>query len=87
MRVMKRLKDVSLFAVLCIALMSVAIAASPSMEVGCQGRLSVVQTNDVDALAPTGHMFSGPDSSWSGFGTSLDQQSIPCDSGNTVHSA
>lgn len=83
---MKSFKNVSLFAAMCIAIMAMGIAASPSMEVGCQWRSSVVHTNDVDALAPTGHMFSSPDSGLSGFGSGLDQQSIPCDSGHTVHS-
>ena len=83
---MKSFKNVSLFAAMCIAIMAMAIAASPSMEVGCQGRSSVVLTNNVVALAPTGHMYSSPDSGSSGFGSGLDQQSIPCHSGDTVHS-
>ena len=86
LRTMKSLKEVSLIAAVVIALMAITIAASPSMEVGCQGRSSVVHTNDVDALAPTGNMSSSPDFGVSGFGSGLDQQSIPCDSGDTVHS-
>jgi len=38
LRNMKGLKDVSLFAAMCIAIMAMAIPVSPSMEVSCQGQ-------------------------------------------------
>ena len=85
-RAMKNLKDISLIASVCVALMAIAIAASPSMEVGCQGQSSFGQLSQSEAPTPTGNMFYGPDSTSSGFASGLDQQSVPCDSGGVAHS-
>ena len=49
MRVMKRLKEVSLLATLGIALMATAIAVYPSMEVACQAESSVVRLSHGEA--------------------------------------
>ena len=86
MRVMKRLKDVSLFAVLCIALMSLAIAASPSIEAGCQAQSSAFHLSNGEAAAPIGPVLFGSYIGWSSFESGSDQPSGPCDSsGDPTH--
>ena len=81
MRVMKRLKDLSLFAVLCIALMSVSIAASPSMEVGCQAQSSAVRLINGEVPAPIEPVLFGSYDSWSSFESGSGPPSDHCDSG------
>ena len=81
MRVMKRVKDVSLFAALCIALMSLAIAASPSMEAGCQAQSSAIHLSKGESPAPIGPVLFGSNFGWTSFESGSQQPSGPCDSG------
>ena len=76
---MKRLKDVSLFAALCIALMAFAIAASPSMEIGCQAQSYDAALGKGEAPGPIGSVLFS-------FESGSDQSSDRCDSdGESVH--
>ena len=81
MRVMKRLKDVSLFAVLCIALMAIAMAASPSMEIGCQAQSSDAALGKQEAPGPIGPVLFGLHVTQFSFESGSDQPSDPCDRG------
>lgn len=86
MRVKKSLKDVSLFAALCVALMAMAIAASPSMEVGCQAQSSDAALGEREAPGPTGPVLLGLHVTQITFGSGSEQSSDRCDSaGETVH--
>ena len=81
MRVMKRLKEVSLLAALCIALMATAIAASPSMEVGCQAQSSAVRLSHGEAPASIGPVLFGSHVSRNSFDSGSDEPSGPCTNG------
>ena len=81
MRAMKRLKDVSLFAALCVALISVAIAASPSIEAGCQAQSSAIHLSNGEAASPIGPVLFGSNVGCTSFELGSEQLSGPCDSG------
>ena len=84
--VMKSLKDVSLFAALCVALMALAIAASPGMKVACQAQSSAVHLSEVEAPAPIGPVLFELHGTRISFESGSDQSSDRCDSdGETVH--
>ena len=86
MRVKKSLKDVSLFAALCVALMAMAIAASPSMEVACQGQSSDAALGEREAPGPIGPVLFGLHVTQISFESGSDQPSDRCDSdGEIVH--
>ena len=83
---MKRLKDVSLFAALCIALMAFAIAASPSMEIGCQAQSYDAGLGKGEAPGPIGSVLFGLHFTRISFESGSDQSSDRCDSdGESVH--
>lgn len=83
---MKRLKDVSLFAALCIALMAIAIAGSPSMEIGCQAQSSDAALDKQEAPGPIGPVLFGLHVTQISFESGPGQSSDRCDSdGETVH--